>query len=93
MGPPADLPSRPTTDPIHLSHHFAPASKQGPLPDICALPQLYRTLEAPLRHGWDRLLNDDGVANADTPPPTPRKDHAANRHARAAERPMGFRLP
>src|SRR5690606_16671971 len=90
---PADLPSSQTDEPVLTSLYFASRTERGRLPGTHAMTHGYRARHVAFSNGRNRLLNDDGVANADTPPSTSQSNHAANRHARAAARPMGMRLP
>jgi hypothetical protein len=94
MGPFADLPSPPIAEPVPTSLHFSSFAEYGRLSDAPArtLPHACRPLAAALSNGRNGLLNDDGVANADTPPSTPQTGDLDDRHARAASCPLDIWL-
>ncbi len=94
MGPPTDLPSPPIAEPIPTSLHFARLDDDGRLPDGHSRAVLHarRSPAAAIPNRQNRLLNDDGVANADTPPSTSPTSDLADRHARVAERPLDIRI-
>jgi hypothetical protein len=95
MGPLVDLPSPPIAGPIPTSLHFSSFADYGCLSDALAraLPQACRPRADEVSNGRNGLLNDDGVANADTPPSTTSQtgDHD-DRHARAAPCPLDIRV-
>jgi len=93
MGSPADLPSPPIAQPVPTSPHFTCLPEDSRLSDAPARvpPQARRSLAAAFSSGRNGLLNDDGVANADTPPST--SDQPDSRHARTAARPLDIRVP
>jgi hypothetical protein len=86
MGPPIDLPSPPIAEPIPTSLHFSSFAEYGRLSDAPAriLPHACRPPAFELSNGRNGLLNDDGVANADTPPSTSQTGDPDDRHARTA---------
>jgi hypothetical protein len=94
MGPPADLPSTPIAELIPTSLHFARFADDGRLSDASARipPHVPRSPAAGIAIGQNGLINDDGVANADTPPSTSQTGDLDDRHARAAARPMDIRV-
>ena len=93
MGPLADLPSSRTDETILTSPNFVSVPNVGRTSGARASSHEHRARKVALSHGRNRLLNDDGVANADTPPSTSQTYHAGNRHARAAARPLEVQLP
>ena len=94
MGLPIDLPSPPIAGPIPTSLHFACFAEDGRLSDASArnLPHVCRSPAAAVANRQNGLLNDDGVANADTPPSTSQTSDLDDRHARAASCPLDIRL-
>ena len=94
MGPLADLPSPPIAEPIPTSLHFAHLDDDGRVcrASALALPHAQRSSEVALPNGQNGLPNDDGVANADTPPSTSQTGDQADRHVRAAAGSLDIRL-
>ena len=94
MGLPADLPSPPIAEPIPTSLHFACSTEDSRLSDAPARvpPHVRRSPAAAVTKRQDGLLNDDGVANADTPPSTSQTGDPDDRHAGAASRPLDIRV-
>lgn len=92
MGPPTDLASPPIAEPIPNSLHFSRFAEYGRLSDAPArtLPHACRPPAAEVTNGRNGLLNDDGVANADTPPSTSQTGDPDDRHARAAACPLAI---
>ena len=90
MRPPIDLPSTPTAELIPTSLHFACFADDSCLSDALARipPHVLRSPTAAISNRQNGLLNDDGVANADTPPSTSQTGDFDDRHARAASRPL-----
>jgi len=94
MGPPTDLPSPPTAKPVPTSLHFSSFAKNGCLSDAPArtLPHACRPPAAEVSNGRNGLINDDGVANADTPPSTSQTGDLDDRHVPAAACPLDIRV-
>jgi hypothetical protein len=94
MGPPANLPSTPIAKLIPTSLHFAPFADDGRRFDTSARipPHMPRLPVAGIAIGQSGLINDDGVANADTPPSTPQTGDLDDRHVRAQARPLDIRV-
>jgi hypothetical protein len=94
MGPTTDLPSPSTAQFIPTSLHFARFAEDGRLPGAPARipPHVHRSPAAAIANGPNGLLNDDGVANADTPPSTSQTGDLDDRHVRAAARPLDIRV-
>jgi hypothetical protein len=88
MVPLADLPSLQTYEAVLTSLNFASPIERGRVCSARTSTHGHPARTAAFSNGRNRLLNDDGVANADTPPSTSQTDHAADRHARAAALPL-----
>lgn len=93
MSPPADLPSSRTDETIPTNPNFASSTERDRTCGAGAYAPARRARMAAFSSGRNRNLNDDGVANADTPPSTSQTGYPSNRHARAAARPLDFQFP
>jgi hypothetical protein len=93
-GRPTDLPSLPIAQPVPTSLHFSSFAEFGRLSDAPArtLPHACRPPAAAVSNGRNGLLNDDGVANADTPPSTSQTGDLDDRHVPAAARSLDIRV-
>lgn len=94
MGPLINLPSPPIAEPVPTSLHFACFAEGCRQSDAFARipPHVRRSPVAVIPNRQNGLLNDDGVANADTPPSTSPTSDLDDRHARAAARPLDIRV-